>query len=293
MGSKLLAALLAILILFAFAVHFRQPSPPVDDSFKDYVSCGDYLRQQILDYRTETEFTYRMEESDGEPDIDQLWTEIRESMRTLDQDPFEGEHLFSRTLLHGPFTTVSHNRDKSTSVLFETSIEYYTSPQQEEELKKACAEVIQSLNIENSDDYQKIFAIYRYICDNIVYDYDHLEDSEYLLQYTAYAALCHKSAVCAGISDLLYCLGRLAGLETHITIYDDHAWNFIRLGDKYYYLDATWDLGKKPREYEYFLKGTKDFLNHDMELDDQPFVVPNFLSRSEIKYDISERSYQR
>ena len=141
MGSKLLAALLAILILFAVAVRFNHPTVPVDDgSFQDYVSCGDYLRQQISDYKTEAVFTYRMENTDSEPDFDQLWTEIRESMRTIDHDPFEGEHLFARALLHSPFTTVSHNRDKSTSVLFETSIEYYTSPQQEEELKEACAE---------------------------------------------------------------------------------------------------------------------------------------------------------
>ena len=153
--------------------------------------------------------------------------------------------------------------------------------------------MIESLKIEDASEYDKTLAIYRYICDNIVYDYDHLGDPDFILQYTAYAAMIDKKAVCAGISDLLYVLGRLAGLEMHITIYDDHAWNFIRIKDEFYYLDATWDLGKKPSEYAYFLKGSKDFLNHDFTIDEDPYVVERFLSQADKKYQISESAYKK
>ena len=46
-------------------------------------------------------------------------------------------------------------------------MEYMTTYEQEQELTKAVDAAINSLNMENDDDYTKVYKIYNYICDNI------------------------------------------------------------------------------------------------------------------------------
>lgn len=54
------------------------------------------------------------------------------------------------------------------------------------------------------NDYENTKAIYDYLCQNITYGNDNLNDDTYLLKYTAYAALINKTAVCQGYAVLLY-----------------------------------------------------------------------------------------
>ena len=37
-------------------------------------------------------------------------------------------------------------------------------------------------------DYEKLCAFYDYVCENVTYDYDNLENAEYKLKYSAYTA---------------------------------------------------------------------------------------------------------
>ena len=120
-------------------------------------------------------------------------------------------------------------------------------------------------------------AIYNWITANVKYDYSHLNDPAYRLQYTAYAAAVQKKAVCQGYANLFYRLANDAGIDCRIITgkaYNsdgtaDHAWNIVRMADgKYYCLDATWDAGLKPENYEYFLKGLTSFSrDHQAETD--------------------------
>lgn len=282
---------LSMIILLLFSLTGCSMFSEKDEEvFRDYSSAAQYIRGQLREYQTEISFSFRTDDSDDYADAAVLWTKIQQALITAD-DPFSGEHLLMRTFIRSPYTTDNQNRDKSHTIIFETTVEYYTTDQQEAELEERCQQIIQSLNIENSSDYQKILAIYRYICENITYDYPHYEDSEYRLQYTAYAAVHDNTVVCAGISDLLYCLARSSGLEAHITIYDDHAWNFIKIDGNYYYLDATWDLGKQPGDYLYFLKGTGDFKDHSFIIVDDPSISLNFFTAAEQKYQLSNSGY--
>ena len=77
------------------------------------------------------------------------------------------------------------------------------------------------------------------------YDYTNLNDDNYKLKYTAYAAMCNGTAVCQGYSNLLYRMLLEAGVDCRIIsgigVSGGHAWNIVRLGDLYYNVDATWD----------------------------------------------------
>ena len=137
--------------------------------------------------------------------------------------------------------------------------------------------ILPQLSLSGKTTYQKVQAIYNWITANVKYDYSHLSDPTYLLQYTAYAAAVQKKAVCQGYANLFYRLANDAGIDCRIITgkaYNsdgaaDHAWNIVRMEDgKYYCLDATWDAGLKPENYEYFLKGLTSFSrDHQAETD--------------------------
>ena len=137
--------------------------------------------------------------------------------------------------------------------------------------------ILPQLSLGGKTTYQKVQAIYNWITANVKYDYSHLNDPAYWLQYTAYAAAVQKKAVCQGYANLFYRLANDAGVDCRIitgkayngTQTEDHAWNIVRMEDeKYYCLDATWDAGLKPENYEYFLKGLTSFSrDHQAETD--------------------------
>ena len=137
--------------------------------------------------------------------------------------------------------------------------------------------ILPQLSLSGKTTYQKVQAIYNWITANVKYDYSHMNDPTYLLQYTAYAAAVQKKAVCQGYANLFYRLANDAGVDCRIITgkaYNDdgtadHAWNIVRMEDeKYYCLDATWDAGLKPENYEYFLKGLTSFSrDHQAETD--------------------------
>ena len=54
----------------------------------------------------------------------------------------------------------------------------------------------------------------------------------------------------------------IAGKGNGGSKWEDHAWNIVELGGKYYLLDATWDDKASPTNYGWFLKGTSTFDRH-------------------------------
>ena len=168
--------------------------------------------------------------------------------------------------------TVTFQRHPKTSAI------WFTTATQEAALTNYIRNtILPQLSLGGKTTYQKVQAIYNWITANVKYDYSHLNDPAYRLQYTAYAAAVQKKAVCQGYANLFYRLANDAGIDCRIitgkayngTQTEDHAWNIVRMADgKYYCLDATWDAGLKPENYEYFLKGLTNFSrDHQAETD--------------------------
>ena len=168
--------------------------------------------------------------------------------------------------------TVTFQRHLKTSAI------WFTTAAQEAALTNYIRNtILPQLSLGGKTTYQKVQAIYNWITANVKYDYSHLNDPAYRLQYTAYAAAVQKKAVCQGYANLFYRLANDAGVDCRIitgkayngTQTEDHAWNIVRMEDeKYYCLDATWDAGLKPENYEYFLKGLASFSrDHQAETD--------------------------
>ena len=81
-------------------------------------------------------------------------------------------------------------------------------------------------------------AIHDYVVKHVSYDTSYKA-------YTAYEALVNRSAVCQGYALLTYQLLKEAGIENHfVTGTGDgqpHAWNLVKIENKWYHLDTTFD----------------------------------------------------
>jgi|GEM_PF-1986566 len=144
---------------------------------------------------------------------------------------------------------------------------WYTTAAQEQELTNYIhGTILPQLALDGKTTYQKAAAIYDWISKNVRYDYENLNDGDYMLKYTAYAAAIDKKAVCQGYANLFYRLANSAGIDCRIITgrgnsgsgWLDHAWNIVQMDDgKYYCVDVTWDEGRS--SHSYFLKGLTEF----------------------------------
>ena len=124
------------------------------------------------------------------------------------------------------------------------------------------------------------YEISDYIMDNATYDNDivskempssslstsnpnYLEDEKkiakenysYFESHSAYGALMNGLCVCEGYSKALTLLLKQYGIESGIVKNDVHGWNYVKISDKYYHIDLTYDDAKDektPYPYKYF-----------------------------------------
>ena len=147
------------------------------------------------------------------------------------------------------------------------SLLYYTTAQQEQILDQKVSTILGNLSLNGKSDYEKIKAIYEYVCKNVTYaqsavDGTYAPDSpEYNRAYSAYGALCCGEATCQGFSTAIYRLMLEAGIDCRLIAGDDHGWNIVALDGKYYLVDATWDSDhwRATGEFAWFLKGSASF----------------------------------
>jgi len=144
------------------------------------------------------------------------------------------------------------------------SAEYRTTVKQEKTLNTKIGSVLKALDFEAATDYKKVKAIHDYIIKRTSYD-------QTLKKHTAYNALINKSSVCEGYALAAYRMFTDAGIECRIITGTagggSHAWNIVKVNDKWYNIDLTWDdpimsSGEQALRYDYFLKNAKEFSDH-------------------------------
>ena len=150
------------------------------------------------------------------------------------------------------------------------TLSYYTDAEQEALVDEKVDDLIEELNITSEmSDYDKVKAVYDYLCENVTYDNANLYDETYTLKYSAYAALINNTAVCQGYSNSMYRILNEIGVDTRIVRGESngtpHSWNLIDIDGTYYFADSTWDAGMST--YSYFLCGKSDFGNHTADSD--------------------------
>lgn len=120
-------------------------------------------------------------------------------------------------------------------------------------LKKAIQD-----NIKDSmTDYEKEKAVYDYM-----FSYTHFDDSSLAAindqshyQHTPYGFFHDKSTICVGNATTFKLFMDALGIDCkiiHSTESGEHAWNVVKINDKWYHVDLTFDGGMKNPDYAYF-----------------------------------------
>ena len=195
--------------------------------------------------------------------------------------PNEGDYLVYHMAGHG--TSYDGGGTYEDYRLTSTyTVSYYTTYEQERIVETQIRNILDSLDIEGKSDYVKVREIYNWICANISYDRDNLNNPDYKLKHSAYAALVNRKAVCQGYANLFYRMALTEGIDARIISgkgnsgngWEDHGWNIVKLGNLYYNLDSTWDatMLSTSGTYRFFLKGNaqNDFTTRHVR---QPFVL--------------------
>ena len=132
---------------------------------------------------------------------------------------------------------------------------YYDTLKEEEQTDSAVNAFLDIIDINGKTDYQIIKGLHDYICDKNKYNTAAAKHpNKHLYAFSPYGALIKESAVCHGYALTFYRLCRELGYKVRF-VYSNpdigaHAWNIVRLDNKYYVLDSTWD--------DFVLDGTED-----------------------------------
>ena len=132
--------------------------------------------------------------------------------------------------------------------------------------EQAVCSAVESMaaGLHDMSEYQKAFAINQWLYQNVNYDYTHEKDKTYQRQFTDYAALFDRIAVCQGFAITFYRIALAAGLNARVVTSTSmgHAWNIVSIDGGWYELDSTWDSNRREGGTQlsqlphYFLRGS-------------------------------------
>ena len=254
-----------------------------ENEFSSVADASAYVRGQLKTRNEEIVLTYIFPDGTDYDARGAIIEEIWSSALMHTGEPNEGDYL---SYQYGSYRWGYSGYGNTFTVTY--TVAYYTTAEQEEEMDTAVANAMAELALDGKTNYEKVKAIHDYILKHVTYVNDNLDDSSYLLKYTAYAALINGTSVCQGYAVLTYRMMLMAGIDCRVisgiadngTDRGGHAWNIVQLGGKYYYLDTTWDDGA--RSDDYFLKCSFD----DHWADEEEFPASFFEA-----YPIADTDY--
>ena len=172
-------------------------------------------------------------------------------------------------------------------VEYEYTIKYYTTKEQEDMADLEIPKIVNQLDIRKKSEYTKVKVIHDYIIEEFAYD-------KTLKSNNVSSMLKEGKGTCKAYTLLGYRLLEEAGIEakyiTGMAKGSYHAWNLVKVNNKWYNLDLTWDDpvmedGSQHSQYTYFLKSTKDFKYHKR---DDIYKTKEFVK----KFKIEKKSYK-
>ncbi len=252
----------------------------LDDCVTDISDLADEVREEMQDRDCQFEIDFAVHEDDFDyfqSNFNDFSDAVLDEVFEENNDPTAGDYLYYSWTDYNLQTSQYATRIVSSQGVYYGltlyySFGYYTTKSQEDLVDYRVEKLLDEFDFSvNASEREKADVIYDYITDNITYDYDNLNDESYKLKFTAYAALVNKTAVCEGYAVLFYRLAEECGLDARVVTGSggntrdiNHAWNIVKIGSNYYYVDATWD-AEVVGNYQYYLKGSTDFDGHTNE----------------------------
>ena len=157
-----------------------------------------------------------------------------------------------------PYTYVVNKGITGVKIAFELNEDnsqkkYLVSPDEvegkQEQLNKKVQEIIDKVEKNAETPYEKVLYLHDLLIKNTTYS-SNLDDD---MAYTAYGALVNNNAVCEGYSRAMSYLCKKMGVDcilvTGISKELGHMWNLVKLDDKWYHIDVTWDDAQESIDY--------------------------------------------
>ena len=242
-----------------------------------YDEMVDYIRNNMRERNTNVTFTYMG--SFGNLAAKELVSKAIEDAYSDDDNalPYEGDYIYYSFSGYNFSLSISGSRFTA-----DIAFRYHTTSGQEQEVTERVNSLLASWDTSSMSDMQKVKLVHDYIVTNVEYDYSYSK-------YSAYNALIEGSSVCQGYALLTYRMLRGLGLQTRIISglgnSDRHAWNIVKIGNKYYNIDCTWDsnwseydteAGEWKIDYHCYLLSDEDFVNHKR---DSQFLTEEFTEK--------------
>ena len=161
-------------------------------------------------------------------------------------------HLDSLQLLGKPYDVAMYLNNKDITGLFEAGVRISTNDM--ETLIKAnndIEKIVNELNIDpNASEEEKLDRILGYIMKNYSYDpgvsnllrenkEDDIDHDVFYGKGMLDGALNNETQICGNYAAVLKALLHSYGIDSSVVTSDTHAWNLVKIGDEYHYIDAT------------------------------------------------------
>ncbi len=265
--QSFVALILAVVLVYMLLPVQKAEAATMKNGYKSFQDAAVYVRGELAKFSPSVQVKYYFD-SPERFSTREYWELLKKEVVKHTGVSDEGDYMFWTFQQVGVYAETQIEGNTHYVDLQITPM-YNNSAQQEKQLEQKLDQVMASLNLTGKTDYQKVEAIYRYICENIEYSdavlssgADPINPPDHLrAYYSAYGALVLKSTTCQGFSSLVYAMMLRAGIDCRLIVGDNHGWNIVKLDGKYYYLDATWDSDRvhagKPMLY--FLRGSSKF----------------------------------
>ena len=169
---------------------------------------------------------------------------------------------------YNSFITINTSYSDSGEV--NVSLNKLYSDEKIKEINKKVDEIIKNNIQSNMSTKDKIKTIHDYIINNVSYDIVRNEkgDSQYESN-TAYGTLFQKKAICSGYADTMAIFLSKFGIENYKIASETHVWNAVKMDNKWYHLDLTWDDPVSDYndilDHKYFLINNQELKENDSE----------------------------
>lgn len=250
------------------ALKYKKPEVAVQDTEDAALLTAfkNEVQTRINTYETNITLPYKTKNSNTEEVMNTLFKAYKEVASKNEYTDYNRSNVsYSLSGSPGNYT-------------FTLKITYSETKEQTEYVMKQAKAIVSSIIQAGMDDHEKVKAIHDYVVKHVSYDTSYKA-------YTAYEALVNRSAVCQGYTLLTYQLLKEAGIENHFVVGtgdgQPHAWNLVKIDNKWYHLDTTFDDPVPDVQgrvtYSYFnLSDEQIARNHVWNRGDYPQATTNY-----------------
>lgn len=97
-----------------------------------------------------------------------------------------------------------------------------------------------AITVDCSTPAEEIFAVAKYLAQNVCYDYDYADKGWDLVYLSAYEVLRYEATVCSGFAVTFAVMMQLLGYPCVYVGSPSHAWNMVYNGERWMLVDTTW-----------------------------------------------------